>query len=94
MGVARRRMLELADGEQADRLALSLIESRFRPPLPRLRLVRRESVLFRLDNGSAPLIVIAAPGGFGKTITLAQWVRTEARPVAWLQADEADDDAL
>lgn len=94
MDVARRRILAPAGGEQLRRLDSSLIESRLRPPQPRLRLVRRESVICRLEGSSAPLVVVAAPGGFGKTVALAQWVWSDTRAAAWLQADEADDDAL
>jgi len=39
-------------------------------------------------------VVIAAPGGYGKTIALTQWMDDEQRPFAWLQADAADDDPL
>ena len=71
-----------------------LLTSRLRPPQPLLELVRRDAVLKQLSSARAPLIVVSAPGGYGKTITLSQWFASEARPVAWLQADEVDNDHL
>lgn len=56
--------------------------------------MRREELLRRLTATAAPLVVLAAPGGYGKTVTLAQWTADDGVPFAWLQADDADNDPL
>ena len=71
-----------------------LVGSRLRPPRPLLALVRREALLRRLAATDAPLVVVAAPGGYGKTVTLSQWAAADGVPFAWLQADAADNDPL
>ncbi|HET8631600.1 MAG TPA: LuxR C-terminal-related transcriptional regulator [Thermomicrobiales bacterium] len=56
-------------------------------------LVARPRLLARLDEGlAAPLTLVAAPPGFGKTTVVAAWVRRGDRPVAWLSLDAADND--
>ena len=42
---------------------------------------------------SRPVLLVAAPAGYGKSTLVAQWVdRGHAGPVAWLQLDPADND--
>ena len=71
-----------------------LVQSRLRPPQPLLELVRRDRLLQLLSSDAAPLVAIAAPGGYGKTVVLSQWAESDQRPFAWLQADAADNDPL
>jgi len=71
-----------------------LLRSRLRPPQPLLELVRRDRLLQQLSATRAPLVVVSAPAGSGKTVALAQWAESDQRPFAWLQADEADNDPL
>jgi LuxR family maltose regulon positive regulatory protein len=49
-----------------------------------------------LDQVPAPLTVVVAPAGWGKTTLLVQWVAPEAeRPLAaWLTLDETDNDPV
>ena len=56
--------------------------------------VRRSQLLARLDAVSdrAPVIVLAAPAGYGKTTALRQWVTTGRRPAGWASLDPSDDD--
>jgi LuxR family maltose regulon positive regulatory protein len=56
--------------------------------------VQRGQLLARLDAvaGRVPVIVLAAPAGYGKTTALRQWAATCSRPVAWASLDPADDD--
>ena len=75
-------------------LGPQLIMSRLRPPQLHLELVHRRRLLKELSAGSASVVAVTSPGGFGKTIALSQWVEGDPRPYAWLQADEADDDPL
>jgi len=64
-----------------------------RPP-ERRRMVRRNKLLARLDAvaGQVPLIVLAAPAGYGKTTALRQWSAAGDRPIAWVSLDASDDD--
>ncbi|MFW6774459.1 AAA family ATPase [Nocardioides sp. CPCC 205120] len=58
-----------------------------------MRLVSRDRLLRRLDR-TAPLTVLRAPPGFGKTTLAAHWLtrlRQQGAVVAWLRADAALD---
>ena len=66
--------------------------SRIVPP----HAVDRPQLLARLDAGlSAPLTLVVAPAGSGKTVLLTQWAATlgDAR-VAWLDVNAPDSDAV
>jgi LuxR family transcriptional regulator, maltose regulon positive regulatory protein len=63
-----------------------------RKPLPRPRLDSSSDVL----DGIFPVVVVAAPAGYGKSTLMARWhARLQERGVscAWLSLDEDDDDA-
>jgi LuxR family maltose regulon positive regulatory protein len=60
------------------------------PPV-RAAMVPRSPLIKRLDSG-APLVLLAAGAGFGKTTLLAAWARATHCPVAWLTLDEQDND--
>ena len=57
-------------------------------------MVRRSQLLARLDAvaGRVPVIVLAAPAGYGKTTALRQWAAAGGRPVGWVSLDASDDD--
>lgn len=57
--------------------------------LPRARLTNQ--LHFR-PNGR--LTLLSAPAGFGKTTLVADWVRQQDSPVAWLTLDEQDNDPV
>ncbi len=68
-------------------------------PPSRPTLVRRPSLIERLDDGSqSRLILVSAPAGFGKTVIVSEWIaglnrlEPEVRP-AWLSLDEGDSDS-
>ena len=47
----------------------------------------------RLDQGLAgQFTLVSAPAGYGKTTLLAQWVRRQGLPSAWLTLDESDNE--
>lgn len=55
--------------------------------------VRRSRLLGLLDASvEAPLTLVAAPAGAGKTSLLAGWVAESDRPTAWLSLDQGDRD--
>ncbi len=58
-------------------------------------MVRRARLLRRLGAFSDCRIVsLIAPAGYGKTSALAQWARADRRSVAWLTADDGDNDPV
>ena len=68
--------------------------SRLRPPHAHLKLVVRGALVERLRRTSAPLVLVNAPAGYGKTTLLAQWVERDGRPFAWLQLAVIHDDPV
>src|SRR4051794_30753062 len=56
--------------------------------VPRPRLV---SLL--METAASPLILIAAPAGYGKTAVVKEWARSDRRRFLWLTVDEDDNDA-
>jgi LuxR family maltose regulon positive regulatory protein len=70
------------------------LASRLRPPRAHVGLVVRETLIERLRETRAPLILVSAPAGYGKTTLLAQWAERDGRPFAWLQLAELHDDRV
>jgi len=54
--------------------------------------VARPRLVARLAGSAAPLALIVAPAGFGKSTLLTQWAQSDPRPFAWLPAVEALND--
>ena len=48
-------------------------------------MVPRRALLEQLDQSDATAVVVAAPGGFGKSTLLAQWLKESPKRVHWLQ---------
>jgi LuxR family maltose regulon positive regulatory protein len=70
------------------------LPAKLKPPQVRVRLVERRALLDALGESVAPLVVLCAPAGAGKTTVLRQWAEADARPFAWVQLDEADSDPV
>ena len=70
------------------------LPAKLRPPEARVRLVERRALLDALDATTAPLVVLCAPAGAGKTTVLRQWAQADERPFAWVQLDVADSDPV
>lgn len=69
-----------------------LLATKFFPPPVRPDAVPRPQLTARLEAAlAAPLTVIAAPAGSGKTSLLAEWVAAQRR-AAWLSLDSGDND--
>ena len=66
-----------------------------RPAIPH-HAVDRPQLRAQLDDGiEAPLTLLVAPAGSGKTVLLSQWVATlEDADVVWLELSSADDDGV
>src|SRR5262245_33595116 len=60
---------------------------------PRLpdSVVSRTALVNRLRTSSAPIVLVTAPAGYGKTTVLAQWCARDIRPFAWLTLTPGDD---
>jgi LuxR family maltose regulon positive regulatory protein len=55
--------------------------------------VCRDALHDRLeDEGHQPLILVAAPAGYGKSMFVSHWLESRAGAVAWLSLDETDGD--
>jgi LuxR family maltose regulon positive regulatory protein len=63
-----------------------------RPRDVRVGSVVRSALVNRLRASDAPLVVVRAPAGYGKTTVLAQWAGRDVRPFALLTVDEQDND--
>ena len=57
--------------------------------VPRTRLVER-----LIAARETPLVVLAAPAGYGKTTLLREWSARDRRPFAWVALREADNEPL
>ena len=73
---------------------LQCLPSKLRPPRPHVELVAREALVATLLRSTEPLVLVSAPAGSGKTVTLTQWLRSESRPAIWLRLDGSDNDPL
>ena len=59
---------------------------------PGAALIARPSLVERLIESDAPLVVICAPAGYGKTTLVRQWAEEDERPFAWLKTSDDDND--
>ena len=69
-----------------------LIPSKTRVPDVRAGTIRRHALVERLLNSEERIISVTAPGGYGKSLLLAEWASEDLRPVAWLSLDPDDSD--
>jgi LuxR family transcriptional regulator, maltose regulon positive regulatory protein len=91
----RREGATLLSGTQEKRTGpVALAATKFLPPHAPAAMVRRPRLTERLEAGArAPLTLVAAPAGAGKSALLSTWVADRtASPTAWLSLDPVDDD--
>jgi LuxR family maltose regulon positive regulatory protein len=72
-----------------------LIATKFHIPPAPSDWVPRPHLLHALDGAMQPphkLILVSAPAGFGKTTLVAEWLRQNRIPAAWLSLDKDDND--
>ena len=69
-----------------------LIPSKTRVPDVRAGTIRRYALVTRLLGSEQRVISVTAPGGYGKSLLLAQWASADPRPLAWLSLDADDSD--
>ena len=70
------------------------LQSKLQPPRSQCELVERRTLVGGLTHDAAPLILVSAPAGAGKTTALVQLAAVSDLPVAWVQLDPADDDPI
>ncbi len=72
-----------------------VIDSKVRVPPVAEGSVSRVGLVNRLrTTTSTPIVLVAAPAGYGKTTLLAQWAAREERSVGWVTIDDRDNDPL
>ncbi len=57
-------------------------------------LVERPRLLGRLEQAGAPLVLLDAPTGYGKSVLLAQWAACDPRPFASVTLGDAHNDPV
>ena len=79
----------------AERSVLQLSEAKLMLPRAQPGILGRPRLLRSLDrDGAAPLTLVDAPVGYGKTILLRSWCAEQSRTVAWITLDAADADPV
>ena len=72
-------------------MADALVETKLLLPRARRDTVPRPRLDGLLDRArTAPVTLVSAPAGFGKTTLLAAWLADAGQPVAWVSLDERD----
>jgi LuxR family maltose regulon positive regulatory protein len=76
--------------------ATPLLATKLHVPRRRRGLVPRPRLSARLDRGAeAPLTLVSASAGFGKTTLLTEWLpAADSRSTAWLSLDQRDNDPV
>jgi LuxR family maltose regulon positive regulatory protein len=62
------------------------------PPVPSIAIRRDRLERLLDDHPERRVILVRGPAGAGKTVLVAQWVRSHAPPCAWLSVDAAHND--
>ncbi|HEX5547312.1 MAG TPA: AAA family ATPase, partial [Ktedonobacterales bacterium] len=89
----QRRMTRSSSAKHSAASDTPLLATRMLMPRTPARIVSRTHVWHRLQRGlERPLTLLTAPPGFGKTTSLAAWVRQVETPVAWVSLDESDNE--
>src|ERR1700712_332187 len=68
------------------------LSAKLEQPATGVRMIRRSRQIDQLRQTEAPLIVLTAPPGFGKTTLLGQWAQEDERPFSWISLDDGDND--
>lgn len=72
-----------------------LLQAKFFPPAPGQQTVLRRGLLNALDAlARASVILVHAPGGYGKSMLMSQWLSQRDAHYAWLSLDSKDNDAV
>lgn len=84
--------------EVATASSISIVNTKFRPPKQKRRLLKRERLMRDFMRGKdRRLVLVTAPAGYGKTTLLSQIFESlsvQRHPVAWLSIDRDDNDPV
>src|ERR1700690_130140 len=69
-----------------------MIEGTVQIPLGRRRIIKRPRLTRILDEANAPLVLLVAPAGYGKTTLARQWLAQGKRQHAWYTATPPSSD--
>jgi LuxR family transcriptional regulator, maltose regulon positive regulatory protein len=80
--------------EKAQTVALDqvLLDAKLSIPRPRVGIVSRGTLIERARASGCGVVAVTAPAGYGKSTLMAEWARSEGRPVVWISLDHLDDD--
>jgi len=85
----------LSPAEDASTQSSFVLSTKLHVPRPPDEYVPRPRLFDRLDRAlGAPVTVVCAPPGFGKSTLVAAWCSTQSIGVAWMSADAADADPV
>lgn len=71
------------------------LRTKLLPPRPVSDLLKRPRLTDKLlASSSAPVTLVAADAGYGKTTLIADYLRGQARPFVWYQLDHTDADPI
>src|SRR3954470_2348722 len=94
-GDALRNQAQSREALSNDEHRSSLLRTRLRVPRGPAHFVRRQRLDDLLDDlVTAPLTLVVAPAGAGKTQLLAGWIAESRANHAWLSLDEGDWDGV
>lgn len=74
--------------------ARGIVPQRLRAPHRRPDQIERSDLVERMIGCRAPIVVVRAGAGYGKSTLLSQVVAADPRPAGWLTVDPADDDPV
>ena len=75
-------------------MTAELLSTKLYRPDPPEGWIERTVPFARLEEGNqAPLTLVSAPAGYGKSVTVAAWLASREEPSAWLSLDADDSDA-
>ena len=71
-----------------------VFESKLHPPPERAEWIDRSGLMDRITEAvRLPVLLVAAPAGYGKSTVITQWINTPAAgTAAWVYLDPADND--
>src|SRR5512132_3315562 len=75
-------------------MSSTLLGTKLHPPGLRPGTVPRRRLTEAAMTCGAPVVLVVAPPGFGKTMFLAEWAKLDGRPFAWVSLDRRDNDPL
>ena len=74
-----------------DSIDRHILQTKLHAPKLPVDYVNREKLLERLKAGRyRPLTLVSAPAGYGKSVLIASWIKSNDWPAAWLSLDSSD----